>query len=361
MGGTRVLAVSVLLAACGGKKPPAKPVDEPVAAKPAPHLETAADRDRKRHDAALAIVPAGSTCLPAALKAPNGPRLELAGIGADAVLCAIDTDPARLLGPIGCWKLDLRTIDAKTNAPGLVYQDPTPLPGHDLDVKLESSCARGYCVPGASDPVAHMAWSLDGKTVAVLVGGSVHVFDASSKAEQSTFSVKTVASPVAVYLAGDSIFVEGRDDTSDTIWGFKLDGTASGTINAMGKGDKPVSLVDGSFSIIDDKRVALAEHDMDTLTTYDTATGKRTKAVRKPSKQPATHLAGATAVMGKSNLLVVYRGDRLGELGVLDPHSLVESKKSFHLPWCDAAADEAPPPQSRSATKKSSDPEEGGN
>src|SRR6185503_9294848 len=100
----------------------------------------------------------------------NAPRLELAGEGADAVLCAVDTDASRLLGTIGCWKIDLKNIDAKTNTVGLVYDGMKPLPGHDVDVMLDGKCARGYCVPDADGTVAHMSWNLDGSKVAVLVG-----------------------------------------------------------------------------------------------------------------------------------------------------------------------------------------------
>src|ERR1700733_6316951 len=155
----RVL-VLVLLAAFGGSKQEnTKPEPEAVVAPP-PHKETEEDRAKKRHDAAVAIVPDGSTCLPTALKADNAPRLELAGEGADAVLCAVDGDPSRLLGPIGCWTIDLKNVDAKTNAVGLVYKDASPLPGHNVDVLLDGKCARGYCLPDDAKldgNVAHMS------------------------------------------------------------------------------------------------------------------------------------------------------------------------------------------------------------
>jgi predicted small lipoprotein YifL len=401
MKGHRVF-VLVSLAACGGsKKPPTEPEHDVVTAPP-PHKETEEDRAKKRHDAAVAIVPEGSKCLPDALKADNAPRLELAGEGADAVLCAVDTDPSRLLGTIACWSIDLKNIDAKTNSPGLVPQDAAPLPGHDVDVLLDGKCARGFCMPDDAklpdDKVAHMSWSLDGKQVAVLVGDDVHLFDAGSKAHSSTFSTKVDKGPsapaVAVYFAGDTIFVEGRDDNTDSVWGFKADGTATGPLTQLGgKGDQPISIAKGSFSIIDPGHVALADHGMETLTTYEVATGKRIKAVRKVGKvvcKPAeidtyykggdkvtdkcrdsldkgsAPLVGATAVMGKTNLLVVLRGPRLGELAVLDPKSLTESKKAFRLPWCSAAGDgaaaaEEAPSGTRGAVKKSGDPEDGGN
>jgi hypothetical protein len=46
------------------------------------------------------------------------------------------------------------------------------------------------------------------------------------------------------------------------------------------------------------------------------------------------HLIGADVVAGKTNLLVLLRGPRLGELAVLDVKSLAE-KKSIRLPWCE--------------------------
>jgi hypothetical protein len=397
------VVVLVLVAACGGsKKETAKPEPEAVVAPP-PHKETEEDRAKKRHDAAVAIVPDGSTCLPTALKADNAPRLELAGEGSDAVLCAVDNDPSRLLGTVGCWSIDLKNVDAKTNAVGLVYKDTSPLPGHDVDVLLDGKCARGFCMPDDAKldgNSAHMSWSLDGTKVAVLVGDDVHIFDASSKAHASSFSTKVdkgpTATPSAVYFAGDVLFVEGKDDSTDSIWVFKADGSAVGPIVGLGaKGDTPLSIAKGSFSIIDPSHVALADHGMETLTTYEIATGKRVKAVRKVGKvackpteidtyykggdkvtdkcraaldKNSGPLVGATAVMGKTNLLVVMRGDRLGELAVIEPRSLTESKKPFILPWCGgdasgagAASDDAPAPKTRGAVQKSGDPEDGGN
>jgi len=400
MKGYRVLALIVLVACGGSKKEAAKPDHEVATATP-PHKETQEDRAKQRHDAAVAIVPEGSTCVPTALKADNAPRLELAGEGADAVLCAVDTDASRLLGTIGCWKIDLKNIDAKTNTVGLVYDGMKPLPGHDVDVMLDGKCARGYCVPDADGTVAHMSWNLDGSKVAVLVGDTVHIFDAAAKSQTSSFSTKVdkgpTAAPVAVYYAGGAIFVEGRDDATDAVWGFKEDGSLIGPITALGgKGNEPVSIAKGSFSIIDPSNVALADHGMETLTTYEVSTGKRIKAVRKQGKLPCKPnemetywkggdkvtdkcrialdkisgpLVGATAVMGKSNLLVVMRGERLGDLAVMDPKSLTETKKPFHVPWCDAGGSgaaaedkkEEAPPGTRGGVKKSGDPEDGGN
>jgi len=89
---------------------------------------------------------------------------------------------------------------------------------------------------------------------------------------------------------------------------------------------------------------------------------------------------GATAVAGAKNFLVLFRGDRLGELGVLDAKSLAE-KKAIKMPWCsegggektessaegggDDAKDEKKtedkgPKGGTRGAKSSADPEEGG-
>jgi hypothetical protein len=391
------------LAACGGgskkvaKKPKTKP--EPVVEK----KETEEDRAEKRLKEAHKLVPDGSSCLPVALKEDGAPNLELAANGPDALICAIDTDKDRLLGPVGCWKIDLATG-------GLTYKTPEPLPGRSFWVKLDEHCARGYCLPkDAKDAsTAIIAWDLDGKKVAVLAGDDVHVFDAESKAQESSFSIRgdkgLTNNPTAIYFVGSSIVVEGADDGAyAAAWVFKPDGTALGPVAALGgKEEKPISTYKGSVSILDKGRVGVSDHGMDTLTVYEVDGGKRTKLVRnskKPACKPAEidaywhgedkvsdkckgslealsgHLVGATVVAGAKNFLALLRGDRLGELGVLDAKTLQE-KKAIKMPWCSAeggegAADgekktEAKDDAKEEKTEKgktrgaSSDPQEGG-
>jgi hypothetical protein len=308
----------------------------------------------------------------------------------------------------------------------LVYQDAAPQPGHDVIAKIVDGCARGYCSPGknASAPVAHLSWNGDGSKVAMLVGTDVHLFDAASKKHLSTFGVAgdkgVTGTPTAVHFVADSIVVEGGEDSAPGAWVFKTDGTATGPIMALGgKDEKQISLRHGSFSVLDPQKVALADHGMDTFTVYEIETGKRTKAVRKPAKlacKPAELDAywadgdkvtdkckdsiakalgawvGATAVMGSKSLLFVLKGDRLGELAIVDPKTLAETKKALKMPWCGAeggggegaasekksvsapapaaraekkaAADKedeaAPAPKSRAPVKKGGDPEDGG-
>ena len=116
MRGYVLLGCTFTLLACGGetKKPVKKPKADKVVE--APKEETEEDRANKRLAKAQEIVPEGSNCLPTAIKEEGGPRLELAAAGADAILCAVDTQQDRLLGPVGCWKIDL--VPASDGAKG---------------------------------------------------------------------------------------------------------------------------------------------------------------------------------------------------------------------------------------------------
>lgn len=396
---------SLAIAACGGgeKKRAKKPVTkkEPAVEK----KETEEDRAEKRLSAAHKIVPDGSACLPPGLKDEGAPRLELAASGQDALVCAIDTDKDRLLGPVGCWKIDLATGS-------LTYKSPEALPGRGFPVSLDGKCARGYCVPAEAKSDAttgHIAWDAEGKKVAVLVGDDVHLFDAGSKDHESSFTIKgekgVTNNPVNIYFVGPTVAVEGQDEGANAaLWLFKTDGTQLGPVLSLGgKEEKPLSTYKGSVSVLDKARLGVAERGMETMTVVEVTDGKRSKLVRnakKPACKPAEldsywhdgdkisdkckgsvealsgHLMGATAVAGAKNFLVLLRGARLGELGVLDAKTLQE-KKAINMPWCDGtevggdagakkdeAKEEAAPAKSgtRGATKKktSSDPEEGG-
>jgi hypothetical protein len=390
------LVVAKALLACGGGTPkPEKPEPEPEAEvkPPPPAPETEEDREKKRHAAATGIVPAGSACLPAELRGANAPRLELAAIKSDAVVCAIDQDRTRLLGAVACW-----SIAVSGDKPGaMAYQtELAPLPGRGLAVILDDHCARGFCLPKEAklptDPVALMAWNLEGSKVAVLVGDDVHVFGAAGKTHETSFSIRgdkgVTSEPTAIDWNGDAIFIEASDGTTAPVFVFKPDGTAMGAIEALGGGGKAMlSTRNGSFLLLDHDRVGVSELGMSTLTIYETATGKRTKLVRKLPASTCkkdeleaiwhdpnagvsakckdyvaknyAHLIGADAVAGTKNLLVLLRGPRLGELAVIDAKTLAE-RKTIKMPWCDEAgagapaAVAAPPPAPAGAEKASS-------
>ncbi|HUS28338.1 MAG TPA: hypothetical protein VMZ53_07510 [Kofleriaceae bacterium] len=360
-----VVGCTISLFACGGggekkvKKPkPKKEVEETVKA------ETPEDREKARHDQAVKIVPEGSTCLPASLKEDGAPRLELAASGSEAILCALDEDQNRLLGPVGCWKINLANGE-------LEYKGTDLPPGRGVWVKLDESCAKGYCLKSVKSTKALVAKDLDGKKVAVLAGDDVHLFDAESKEESSSFSIRgdkgLTNDPKGMVFVGDHVAVEGADEGPySAVWVFKTDGTQLGPVTMLGgKEEKPVSTYKGSLSVLDKNRIAVADHGMETLTTYQLDNGARGKLVRKLKAKPACKpveldaywhegdkvtdkckdsiekgyglMMGATLVAGAKNNLALLRGDRLGDLGVLDPKSL-EEKKAIKLPWCAADA-----------------------
>ena len=360
----RILLVAVV--GCSGSKAKVKPpVAKPDNKLQAPEAESEDQRETKRRAAAHAIVPEAATCFPAALKAYGAPKLELAAVGTDAVICATDVDEARLLGPIACWKVDLAEG-------GLVYQAANPLPGRSIAVKLDDRCARGYCVPKdaklPANQLAYMTTNDDGSKVVLLAGDELHVFDATARSRESGFSIRgdkgAVGEATAVHWVGGGLFVETKPETGGGthVYVFKIDGTGQGAIHTLGGKETPISTNGGSFVILDKTRIGIVERGFSSVTTYEVDSGKRAKIVRNvsngPCKKPEAdaywgegsaeigqkckehmtktfgHLIGADAVAGKTNLLALLRGPRLGELAVLDVRNLSE-KKLIKLPWCD--------------------------
>ena len=372
----RVVVPLVWLGCGGGGKPPAAPKPEPVTAvkPPPPAPETEEDRERKRHNDALAIVPDKSPCLPAALRSATAPKLELAAIGSAAVVCAIDQERTRLLGPIACWSVAV----SGPNPGALSYQDATPLPGRGLAVLLDDHCARGFCLPKdarlPADGVAQMAWNLESTKVAVLAGDDLHIFNAQTKAHETSFSIRgdkgVTGDPTEIDWNGEAIFIQANDGAASPVFVFKPEGVPVGPIEVLGGRDKAVlSTRNGSFLLLKPEQVAISEQGLTTLTIYETATGKRTKLVRKlpaptckkdeldavwrdPNAQVSArcqdyvtrnyaHLIGADAVAGTKNLLMLLRGPRLGELAVVDSKTLAEHK-AIRMPWCDETGGGAP-------------------
>jgi len=346
----------LLLAACGGGDKPVKaPIAKVEEPPPPPPKETEEDREAKRLEMARELAPEGSTCLPAAFREADAPRLELAAIGKDAVVCAIDHQEDRLLGPVGCWKVDL--ADGS-----LSYMSPVPPPGRGMQVQIDEGCARGFCLPDGAPDTVDIVWHPSGAKAAVLAGDELHLFDAATKSHETSFSIRgdkgVTGTPSNLYWVGEALYVEATEDTASAVWVFRPDGTAVGPILPLGS-NKPASTFKGSFSILDENRIGIGEHGFSTMTIYEGDTGKRAKLVRKLAKPPCKaaeldtfwkggeasakcmthmtknfdHLIGATAVAGSTNYLVMLRGPRLGELAVLDAKTLAE-KKTFKLAWC---------------------------
>ena len=211
---------------------------------------------------------------PTALKADSAPRLELAGEGPDAVLCAVDTDtvaPAR---------------------PGRVLED------RSQERRREDQLARTR--PHGRDAAAGprrrraarrkvRARLLPARRRQARRQRRAHVVEPRRKTGRG--ARRRRRSPVRCRRRRATRRASPRRSTrarrrrrwpctsratccsskvattrTDSIWGFKADGTPVGLIDVLGgKGAQPISIAKGSFSIIDPSRVALADHGMETL------------------------------------------------------------------------------------------------
>src|ERR1043165_5291974 len=164
MRGYVLVGCTMALLACGGggEKKVKKPKPKPDVEEPGEKAETAEDRAKKRHDEAVKIVAEGTKCLPTSLKEEGAPRLELAASGSEAILCAVDEDQSRLLGPVGCWKINLATAE-------LDYKGTDLPPGRGVWEKLDEGGVRAYCLPkdAKAGSKALVASDLEGKKVAV--------------------------------------------------------------------------------------------------------------------------------------------------------------------------------------------------
>lgn len=357
-----VIALMLVAACGGGKAGPAADTPKPPPERPPPEpAETEVDREARRRKAALAIVPADAKCLPTELR--TRARLEVAAIGNQPVLCAYDTDPKELLGPLGCWKLELSTGE-------LVPREPAPLPGVGFAVRLDDRCARGFCLPKTAElpdsGIVWMAYNLDGSKLAVLAGDEVYVFDTRTRERVDGFGVRgeqgITDDPIAMHFFAGTIFIEAGTANTAGVWSFKQDGTAQGPL--LGTDDKPLSTSRGSLLLLDRNRVAVAEQGFSVVTVIELDTGKRQRITRATPRGRCTpaeltaywqgdkvgdkcaahveatfaHLIGATAVAGARNWLVLLRGPRLGELIIVDASNLTE-KQGFKLEWCPAPAE----------------------
>ena len=358
-------AVLLVVAACSTGQvaaPRAKSVREPASSTDDGEREareTHADRVAKRKKALEALVPAGSSCFPTAAKNAKKLRLELAALGDNARICAIDADRDSLLGVAGCWNVDL-------TGSKLAYIEPAPLPARGFARRLDGKCVDGFCLPDEpKGKTAQLAWSPDGKQVAMLADRKIHLFDAASQAHESAFSVEQSADSVtAIHHMGTHVIVQAKDGA----WVYEPDGTQVGPITAD-KSETPLSTSTGGLALLDSTRVAIGEHGFEEMTIVDLASGTKTKVVRKPATKlkckPAEleafwtdedsdsvgadcrasltatlePLVGATLIAGSKNFLALLRGDRAGQLAVIDSKTLVETR-AISLPWC--TGDEAP-------------------
>lgn len=330
------------------------------ARKPSDDESSAASKRNSRIEAwreqAYALVPPASTCLPAVAHDESKLRLDIAAIGDSARMCAFDNDPERLLGPVGCWNVDLV-------ASTLTYQEPAPLPGRGFAMRVDGTCVRGMCLPEApKNPTVQIAYSLDGQQAAVLADRRIHLFDTASSAHQSDFTIEQKADAVAaIHFLGKQLLVQTRGDDG-AVWVYEPDGTQIGPITTTSRDSTPLPWRSGGVALLDASRIAIGERGFEVMTTIDLASNAETRLARKPptklrckpaeleafwsdptsdkvgadcktSLAPLAPFVGATLIAGRTNFLALLRGDRIGQLAILDGKTLVE-KRAISLPWC---------------------------
>jgi hypothetical protein len=167
----------------------------------------------------------------------------------------------------------------------------------------------------------------------------------------------------AIHFMGTRILVEADGG----VWIYELDGTQVGPITASNS-DEPLSTTTGGLSLLDTTRIAIGERGFEEMTIVELGPGTKTRIVRRPPARLRCKAAeleaywkdrtsdavgedcranltatlepfvGATFIAGSKSLLALLRGDRAGQLAVIDMKTLVE-KRAIALPWC---SDEAP-------------------
>jgi len=342
----RILGCVLFLAACGGKSAPKTTVDDgddlggggggggggDEVAKEAPP-----DPDADRH----ALVPADATCVPAALR--DRARLQLANVEGAPVLCAIDTAAEGNVGVIACWNIGVET--------GALAPRAAELPagvGVEITLDAQGCAAPGACVTGASGS-AWMARNTESAT-AIATGGAIHVVGGDAKAPIPLGDVE----PAGLIFVDGTVYVQSNTD--GTVHAFRVsDGKALGPVTQLGgKNPQPISVRHGGLSVVDDARIGLADAGLQTFTTVEAKTTKRTKSVRKVPKNPCKpkemaafgegakpkcveHVAKVYAPYDGVSMIATGKDDylalRAGELVVVDGRALVEDK-TVAPAWC---------------------------
>src|SRR5205085_8866858 len=124
---------------------------------------------------------------------------------------------------------------------------------------------------------------------------------------------------------------------------------------SLGGKETMLSIKGGSFLVLGPNKVGISEKGFSTVTTYEVDSGKRAKINRKVTNGPCKpaeveafwtdgdvnqkcreHMnktfgsfIGADAVLGRTSFLVLMRGDRVGELAVVDAKNLEEKKANL--------------------------------
>jgi hypothetical protein len=267
------LLVALVVAACAHAAPatlanlggPRPIVLAPVDGDPA--------AEARRLASVTALVPAGATCLPpvdhplfrhldgrATMPAPS---LALALVGDTPVLCAIDAaDDRRALGPLACW-----AVDARTGA--RAYVRPGALPGVSFGyTSAAPCCANDMDTSGA----LVMAWSTNGRWIAVTDAYHVAILDAKTRRRTQTIDLGEAGVTeelVRLAFVGDELFVEGRAGERHVVREIGLDAAGQDRFAH-----------DGTVGALDAHHAAVATYGLRSLVAIDAETGARTDRTR---------------------------------------------------------------------------------
>jgi len=303
---------------------------------------------------------ADAPCLP---KAHKGETRQLGLVDGAPVLCTMIAGEAQSGSRVGaCWDVDLKTGSLNPRA-------AAQLPGHGMSVALDAKgCFDGYCLGKPEEGEIIVSPSTDGRHFVIHANLTARVFDVKTKKLVKTFGFRSengsdddsVSNAVIdVLYVGDTIYAIGSDAGPYIgVWAFKDDGTPRGLIK---EGGDSFSVYTGTWTVIDENRVALSDVGMRRLLIVSSKDAKRKLLKRRVKLAPckegdiaaylgddadvpaackkhiektfAPYLGATIAAMPGGDLLFAL-ADRAGsELAILDGKSLAE-KKRIKLKQC---------------------------
>lgn len=307
-----------------------------------------------------AVAAADAPCLP---KAHKGETRQLGLVEGAPVLCTVVAGEAQSGSRVSaCWDVDLKTGSLATRA-------PAQLPGHGMSVALDAKgCYDGYCLGKPEEGEIIVSPSTDGRHLVIHANLTARVFDVKTKKLVNSFGFRpekgkdddAVSNAVVdVLYVGDTIYAVGSDAGPYIgVWAFKDDGTPRGLIK---EGGDSFSVYTGTWSVIDDGRVAFSDEGMRRLLILSSKDGKRKLLKRRVKVAPckegdisaylgestdvpaackkhiekvfAPYLGATIAAMPGGDLLFALADKSGSELAVLDSKSLAE-KKRIKLKQC---------------------------
>lgn len=299
------------------------------------------------------------------------PAIDLGLVRGAPVLCAHGNYETG--GLIGCWSIDVAAGKMSKVA-------STPPPGHSVRSTTDANgCVEGYCADPKPEAGENVLWAKNttGDRVAFVHSYTLHVFDASSKAQLGTVPLSEENAPgntnvgnepIELLYVGRTIFVLGSDaGPYAAVWAFGDDGTRKGFIadapqQAPAEEAYGFSVYLGSANVRDEGHVAVANAGVRRMIVVDAATDARQIIDRQVSTDPCNSDEIAALDTGEldlvsdacratlkkdfepyfdldpvllptGELLAALSGEGRGSLAVLDGQTLKE-KRRIPLPRC---------------------------